>query len=179
MHWAAQMLVDFDQDDFRLGAEEMAYRNKKRNDDAAADGKETHDTADSATATEAEAVAPSSPVYIPWTGTGRMLNYAFGLHLLAWYAQIHPGHFVMEGAKPALATSLGDALTTAPLFAFYEGLWFIGLRKEFQKEVLQLVKVKTRDLCRTGERMRICETVKWTEAMDERQDVNKMGMLLN
>jgi 2-hydroxy fatty acid dioxygenase len=79
--------------------------------------------------------------------------------VLAWYVQIHPGHLIAEGGRPALATSLGDALTTAPLFAFYEGMWFLGLRKDFHKQVLAQVDQKTRELCRAGEKMRLCESV--------------------
>lgn len=57
-----------------------------------------------------------------WVGTGRLLKYALWLHALAWYIQIHPGHAVIEGAKPAIMDSFGGALTSAPMFAFYEGV---------------------------------------------------------
>jgi len=35
-------------------------------------------------------------------------SFAFVLHALAWYMQIHPGHGVFEGVKPALMDSLGQ-----------------------------------------------------------------------
>jgi uncharacterized membrane protein YGL010W len=85
-----------------------------------------------------------------------VLRWAVALHLFAWYLQIHPGHFVLEGARPALMTSVGDALTTAPLFAFYEGVWFLGMRRDFQTDVKRLVDEYTIELCANGADMRIC-----------------------
>ena len=32
------------------------------------------------------------------------------LHLLAWYMQLHPGHAIFEGKKPALLDGLVQAL---------------------------------------------------------------------
>lgn len=95
---------------------------------------------------------------IPWTGTGRSLKVAGLLHTIGWYVQIHPGHKIFEGATPAVMHSVGGALTSAPLFAFYEGLWFIGLNKNLQEVTLKLVSEYTRDLCESGEVvMRACE----------------------
>ena len=94
-----------------------------------------------------------------WMGTGRVLRWAGLAHVLAWYIQIHPGHKIVEGAQPAVMQSLGGALFTAPLFAFYEGIWFIGLRKEFQQQVLALVDELTQKLCAEGASMRACATV--------------------
>lgn len=31
--------------------------------------------------------------------------WALGVHVLSWYAQIHPGHLVLEKRKPALLDS--------------------------------------------------------------------------
>jgi uncharacterized membrane protein YGL010W len=94
-----------------------------------------------------------------WTGTGRLLRITFWLHVLAWYVQIHPGHRVIEGAQPAIMQSLGGALTSAPLFAFYEGLWFVGLRKDFHTHVQALVDVYTKQLCDEGAVMRVCQSL--------------------
>lgn len=94
-----------------------------------------------------------------WTGTGRLLKIAFWLHVFAWYLQIHPGHKIAEGAQPAIMQSLGGALSSAPLFAFYEGLWFVGLRKEFHLQVLELVGVYTKQLCDEGAVMRACASL--------------------
>ena len=95
-----------------------------------------------------------------WTGTGAVLKWALWVQLLSWYAQIHPGHAVLEGAKPALLDSLGGSFSSAPLFAFYEGVWFLGFRTELQKQVLELVQQHTQELCSgTGAAMRVCENL--------------------
>jgi 2-hydroxy fatty acid dioxygenase len=98
----------------------------------------------------------SSPETWSWMGTGRVLKIAALIHLFSWYVQIHPGHTILEGAKPALMDSLGGALTSAPLFAFYEGLWFLGINKELQQKTLQLVAENTARLCAQGATMRVC-----------------------
>jgi 2-hydroxy fatty acid dioxygenase len=91
--------------------------------------------------------------------TRRLVQWAIVVHVLGWYLQIHPGHIILEGAQPAGVANLGAALTTAPLFAFYEGVWFLGFRKELQQRVLDLVAVYTQELCEEGSTMRVCETL--------------------
>jgi len=92
-----------------------------------------------------------------WTGTGKLLKAAFYVHFLSWYAQIHFGHKVYEGAQPAVMQSLGGALTSAPLFAFYEGVWALGFMKDYHRTVLDLVDQYTRELCESGAvAMRAC-----------------------
>jgi len=94
---------------------------------------------------------------IPWTGTARALQQALFIHLFGWYVQIHPGHKIFEGAAPAILQSLGGALSSAPLFAFYEGLWFIGLNTSLQETTLKLVAQYTQELCDSGAvTMRAC-----------------------
>ena len=66
------------------------------------------------------------------------------------------GHKIFEGATPAAVSSLGGALTSAPLFAYYEGLWFFGLNKGLQQQTLDLVQEYTKELCQKGADMRIC-----------------------
>jgi 2-hydroxy fatty acid dioxygenase len=95
---------------------------------------------------------------VQWYGTTSVLKCSALIHILSWYVQIHPGHAVIEGAKPALFDSLAGALSTAPLFAFYEGLWFLGINKDLQVKTLELVAENTARLCNEGARMRICET---------------------
>jgi len=94
-----------------------------------------------------------------WMGTGRLLRAAVVLHFLSWYVQIHPGHKIIEGAQPASLANLGGALTTAPLFAFSEGVWFVGFRQDFQAKVVAQVEVYTRQLCEQGADMRVCATL--------------------
>ena len=71
--------------------------------------------------------------------------------------EIHLGHHIIEGAQPASLQSLGGALTVAPLFAFYEGLWLLGINKELQATTLAMVDQLTRELCTSGAvAMRAC-----------------------
>lgn len=92
--------------------------------------------------------------------TRRLLTWALVVHALGWYVQIHPGHQILEGAQPAAVANLGAALTTGPLFAFYEGVWYLGFRKPLQRRVLDLVQVYTQQLCEEGSAMRVCATLK-------------------
>ena len=96
---------------------------------------------------------------VRWTGTGKTLKLAAMIHLVSWYVQIHPGHAILEGAKPALLDSLGGALTSAPLFAFYEGLWFLGINRDLQARTLALVAENTARLCAQGATMRACSNL--------------------
>jgi len=98
----------------------------------------------------------SSMSSVPWTGTGKALKLGAFVHFLGWYVQIHPGHGHFEGATPAATKSLGGALSSAPLFAFYEGLWFVGLNKELQDRTKELVDIYTIELCKSGEHLRAC-----------------------
>jgi len=93
---------------------------------------------------------------IPAKQNMKSLKLAIFIHLSGWYVQIHPGHMIFEGAKPALAESMGMALTAAPLFAFYEGLWLFGVNESLQDDTLKLIQLKTQTLCSNGEKMRIC-----------------------
>lgn len=43
--------------------------------------------------------------------------------------QIHPGHYIFEGRKPALLDSLVQAFAVAPLFVFFELLFLLGGRR--------------------------------------------------
>jgi len=77
-------------------------------------------------------------------------KFAFALHALSWYMQIHPGHKMLEGIKPALMDSLGQALGVAPFFAGLEGLWFLGLQPELHERVKVLVAENTAKMCKAG-----------------------------
>jgi uncharacterized membrane protein YGL010W len=95
-----------------------------------------------------------------WYGTGQILKFAAALHALCWYSQIHLGHKIIEGAQPAVLQSLGGALTVAPLFAFYEGLWLVGINRALQESTKVLVDQYTLELCSTGQvLMKACESI--------------------
>jgi len=107
-----------------------------------------------------QAKAQASGVTNCWCGTGKLFVWALVLHVLSWYVQIHLGHHIIEGAQPASLQNLGGALTVAPLFAFYEGMWLLGINNELQASTLALVDQLTQDLCTSGTVvMRACENV--------------------
>jgi len=83
-------------------------------------------------------------------------KFAFILHGLSWYMQIHPGHKIYEGVKPALMDSLGQALGVAPMFAFLEGVWFLGLLPDMKARVLALVAENRDAMCAAGKMMPWC-----------------------
>mmetsp|Transcript_5668 Transcript_5668/g.8220 ORF Transcript_5668/g.8220 Transcript_5668/m.8220 type:complete len:209 (+) Transcript_5668:139-765(+) len=82
-------------------------------------------------------------------GMGRALKIACIVNFIGWYLQIHPGHIIFEGNSPALVDSLGGALSTAPLFAFYEGIWVIGINTQLKESVMKASLDHARDLCET------------------------------
>ena len=111
---------------------------------------------------------------------GNLFKRAGIIHLFGWYVQIHLGHGIFEGAKPAVLSSVGGALTSAPLFAFYEGLWFLGLNKQLQDETKILVDKYTKEMCLAGSKMRICS--KYLDGVEEQEllfdlmDLNGYGL---
>ena len=82
-----------------------------------------------------------------WYGTGKPLKIALAVHIFCWYIQIHLGHQIIEGAQPAVLKSLGGALSVAPLFAFYEGLWSLGINTSLQESTRILVDQYTKEIC--------------------------------
>ena len=94
-----------------------------------------------------------------WMGTGKLLRWSSILHFLSWYVQIHPGHKIVEGASPAVMANVGGALVAAPLFAFYEGVWFLGLRQGLHGRIQELIAQYTQELCSQGAAMRVCESL--------------------
>mmetsp|Transcript_27515 Transcript_27515/g.60543 ORF Transcript_27515/g.60543 Transcript_27515/m.60543 type:complete len:282 (-) Transcript_27515:161-1006(-) len=113
-------------------------------------------------AREAAARATNKPsLMLPWYGTGKALKIALAVHVLCWYLQVHLGHKIIEGAQPAVLESLGGALTVAPLFAFYEGLWLMGINQQLQKTTLLLVENYTRTICSEGgvTAMKACQSL--------------------
>ena len=98
---------------------------------------------------------------VPWYGTGKALRFGLLVHVFCWYIQIHLGHEIIEGAKPAVLQGLGGALSVAPLFAYYEGLWYLGINKELQESTQLLIDEYTQELCaeRGIDFMRVCRTL--------------------
>ena len=70
---------------------------------------------------------------------GTCAKYAGIVHLLSWYMQLHPGHKVFEGRKPALLDGLYQSLSVAPLFVFYEAAFAMGYRPELSAQVHKAV----------------------------------------
>eukprot|EP00775_Hariotina_reticulata_P006457 gene6457-6686_t len=66
-------------------------------------------------------------------------KWALLVHVFSWYMQIHPGHAVLEGRKPALLDSLGQAVTLAPLFVWFELLFLLGYRPQLLAQLQQRV----------------------------------------
>lgn len=89
----------------------------------------------------------------------RVLKIAMFAQVLAWYMQIHPGHLVFEGVKPALVDSLGDALSVAPLFSFYDVIWYLMPSSDassLQAQVSQGVALRRLDMCAANGALRFC-----------------------
>jgi uncharacterized membrane protein YGL010W len=62
-------------------------------------------------------------------------KYALILHVLGWYMQIHPGHIILEKRRAALMDSFFQSLILAPLFVWFEFLFFLGFFPEFHREL--------------------------------------------
>lgn len=77
---------------------------------------------------------------VPW-------KMALFVQILSWYMQIHPGHKLAEGVKPALVDSLSQAFGVAPLFAFYEGLFFLGFAPELYASLAASVQEHRAVMC--------------------------------
>eukprot|EP00877_Chromochloris_zofingiensis_P012010 jgi/Chrzof1/7062/Cz02g09110.t1 len=65
--------------------------------------------------------------------------WALGVHIFSWYMQIHPGHAILEGRKPALLDSLVQAFALAPLFVWFELLFMSGYRPTLHKQLQQRI----------------------------------------
>jgi len=61
--------------------------------------------------------------------------YALACNAFGWYMQIHPGHVILEGRRPALMDSLFQSLILAPLFVWYHVLFPLGYRKDWNKKL--------------------------------------------
>ena len=66
---------------------------------------------------------------------GLAATYAGLVHVFCWYAQIHPGHGIYEGRKPALLDSVLQAFLDAPLFVWYEVAFACGYDPALKQEL--------------------------------------------
>ena len=53
-------------------------------------------------------------------------------------------------------TDLGGALAKTPLFAYYDGLWHMGVHKELQDRANVLADQYSIDLCKSGSKIKFC-----------------------
>jgi len=81
-----------------------------------------------------KATTPRGKPKAKWSyGTCAMIS---GLvHVLSWYMQLHPGHAIFEGRKPALVDAMYQSFSVAPLFVFFEGAFALGYRPELAQLV--------------------------------------------
>lgn len=61
--------------------------------------------------------------------------WALLLHIFSWIVQIVIGHMYYEQRKPALLDSLFQSLLLAPLFVWFELLFFLGYRRELYNDI--------------------------------------------
>ena len=69
------------------------------------------------------------------TRAGNAARYAGVIHIFCWYMQLHPGHGVFEGRKPALLDSVLQAFLDAPLFVWYEVAFACGYDPALKQEL--------------------------------------------
>jgi len=74
------------------------------------------------------------------SGTGAW-RPALAAHVLGWYMQLHPGHKIFEKRKPALLDGLVQSFATAPLFVWFEVIFFFGLRTPLKQEMQRRVEL--------------------------------------
>eukprot|EP01025_Chloroclados_australasicus_P052103 TRINITY_DN6063_c1_g1_i1.p1 TRINITY_DN6063_c1_g1~~TRINITY_DN6063_c1_g1_i1.p1 ORF type:complete len:200 (-),score=4.20 TRINITY_DN6063_c1_g1_i1:507-1073(-) len=65
--------------------------------------------------------------------------WALCAHVLGWYAQIHPGHIILEKRRPALLDSFFQSVVLAPLFVWMELLFLFGYKPQLHKELSKRV----------------------------------------
>jgi uncharacterized membrane protein YGL010W len=61
--------------------------------------------------------------------------WALLLHIFSWIVQIGIGHMYYEQRKPALLDSLFQSLLLAPLFVWFELLFFLGYRRDLYNNI--------------------------------------------
>ena len=76
------------------------------------------------------------------TSYGRAARYAGVIHIFCWYMQLHPGHGVFEGRKPALLDSVLQAFLDAPLFVWYEVAFACGYDPSLKQQLDAAVEAR-------------------------------------
>jgi uncharacterized membrane protein YGL010W len=73
-------------------------------------------------------------IFANWVYQTAGVKYAWvvGLimHIIGWYMQIHVGHIIFEKRRAALLDSFFQSLVSAPLFTWFELLFFLGFYKD-------------------------------------------------
>jgi len=77
---------------------------------------------------------------------GKLALVILAAQAAGWGSQVIIGHNIIEGRKAALLDSLFDALIMAPLFTWYELLFFFGFRSEFKKRLQVRVNERIAEL---------------------------------
>ena len=73
---------------------------------------------------------------------GSAARYAGVIHIFCWYMQLHPGHGVYEGRKPALLDSVLQAFLDAPLFVWYEVAFACGYDPSLKQQLDAAVQAR-------------------------------------
>ena len=73
---------------------------------------------------------------------GNAARYAGVIHIFCWYMQLHPGHGVFEGRKPALLDSVLQAFLDAPLFVWYEVAFACGYDPSLKEQLDAAVEAR-------------------------------------
>jgi len=157
---AARMMQRDQKEAAAAAAAESAATNAAKG--TAKDDNDNNDANTTTTATtNTNTNTTNTTIHHHWYGTGKLLKFAAIVHVLCWYVQIHLGHKIIEGAQPAVLQSLGGALSVAPLFAFYEGLWLFGINAELQQSTKLLVEEYTKEICSSGAEsaMKACQSL--------------------
>jgi uncharacterized membrane protein YGL010W len=77
-------------------------------------------------------------------------RWALGAHALSWFAQVVPGHALLERRRPALADAFWQAVATAPLFVFLEVMFAAGWNAPLRARVRDGVEAALRRHRRGG-----------------------------
>ena len=72
--------------------------------------------------------------------------WALVVHISSWIVQIVIGHMYYERRKPALLDSLFQSLLLAPLFVWFELLFFLGYKRDLYDDISDAIADKIRTI---------------------------------